>query len=329
MNKPLVTIGIPVFNGEEFVEDAVRSAMGQTFRDLEIVISDNASTDSTADILERLAAEDPRIRIFRNATNLGAAPNYNRCFEEGRGTFFKWLAHDDRMKPSFVKAAVDALTDNPRAVLVNATTEYIDEKGVCFSSYDSELRRASGDDAVERFAAMVIRSHSCVDFFGLARRDRMEGSLLHGPFHGADRAYLAQMALRGPLLQIRDPLIEMREHSRRYTRMKQKLRDRESWHDARAKRGWHLPTVRLYREYLAMVAAEDLSRAERLRCYTVLARWWVANWNGVRVGVDVASLAFPRLPEHALQVKKALFGLAPGHFDLDVAKGQRANGNPL
>ena len=328
MKQPLVTIGVPVFNGEEFVEDAVRSAMAQTFRDIEIVISDNASTDRTADILATLAAEDPRIRIFRNSTNLGAAPNYNRCFEEGRGTFFKWLAHDDRMKPTFVKIAVDALTANPEAVLVNATTEYIDEIGVCFSSYDSELRRASGEDAVNRFAAMVIRSHSCVDFFGLARRDAMVGSLLHGSFHGADRAYLAQMALRGPLLQISDHLIEMREHSRRYTRMKQKLRDRESWHDARAKRGWHLPTLRLYREYLAMVGAEKLSRSERLRCYGVLAKWWVANWNGVRVGVDIASLAFPRFPEHALQVKKAIFGLAPGHFDLETAKGKQASGTP-
>ena len=314
-STPKVTIGIPVFNGETFLEDAVRSAREQTFDDLEIVISDNASTDSTAAMLDRFAADDPRIRVFRNETNLGAAPNYNRCFEEARGEYFKWLAHDDRMKPGYIAAMVEVLDRQPDAVLANAITDYIDEHGRRFAVYDSELFKASAEDPVDRFATMVLRSHSCVDFFGLCRRDAMRGSLLHGPFHGADRAYLAQMALRGKLVQVREPLIEMREHSQRYTRVQQNVRGRESWHDARKKRGWNLPVWHLYGEYLKMVMSERLAPSQRLRCMGVLARWWVSNWNAVRAGVDVVSLVFPGFPGLAERIKIRLFGLAPGHFD--------------
>jgi glycosyltransferase involved in cell wall biosynthesis len=323
---PLVTIGIPVFNGEAYLEDAVRSAMAQTFHDLEIVISDNASTDRTAEILADLAAADTRIRVFHNATNLGAAPNYNRCYSEARGRYFKWLAHDDRMKPTYIAAMVEALDSQPDVVLVNAITDYIDEHGRQFATYDSELFRASGPAPVERFGEMVLRSHSCVDFFGLCRKDAMEGSLLHGPFHGADRAFLAQMALRGRLIQIREPLIEMREHNKRYTRIQRNVRDREGWHDARKRRGWNVPIMRLYREYIRMVMDEPMSPVRRLRCLAVLARWWASNWNGIRVGVDIASLAFPGLPELAERTKIRAFGLAPGHFDGSQRQG--ASGEP-
>ena len=311
---PAVTIGIPVFNGEAFLEDAMRSALAQTYDDLELVVCDNASTDRTGEIIADIAASDSRVRPLRNEHNLGAAPNYNRAWDEGRGRYFKWLAHDDRIKPGYLAATVPALDADPDAVLANTVTDYIDEHGERFATYDSELGHASGDDPVERFAAMVLRSHSCVDFFGLCRRSAMEGSLLHGPFHGADRAYLAQIALRGRLLRVEGALVEMREHSKRYTRIQQKTRDRASWHDARARRGWTLPTLRLYGQYHAMVSSEALSASERLRCRAVLLRWWWSNWNAIRVGVDVVSLAFPGLPGIAERTKIRLFGLAPGHF---------------
>ena len=87
-----------------------------------------------------------------------------------------------------------------------------------FANYTSVLGEAGGADPAERFAAMALRSHSCVDFFGMIRREAMVGSLLHASFHGADRVFLAQMALRGRLLQLPEPLVQMREHRERYTR---------------------------------------------------------------------------------------------------------------
>jgi glycosyltransferase involved in cell wall biosynthesis len=311
---PRVSIGLPVYNGENYLEDAIRSVLGQTFSDLELVISDNASADRTAEIARDFAASDPRVRYFRNERNLGAAPNYNRAWDESRGELFKWLAHDDRLTPAYVEATVAALDAQPDAVLCNSIVDYIDETGAVFATYDSDLEAASGPDPVTRFAAMVLRSHSCVDFFGMARRRAMENSLRHGTFHGADRAFLAQMALRGRLLQLPGRLVQMREHQQRYTRQQADAKARRLWHDSSARRAAAMPTLILYREYLRLVQNETLRPQQRRGCYAVLARWWLVNWNAVRVATDAASLVAPGIVGQAERVKTRLFGAAPGHF---------------
>ncbi len=311
---PLVSVGIPVYNGQNYLEDAMRSVLAQSLDDLELIVSDNASTDRTAEIIQDLAATDSRIVYLRNPRNLGAAPNYNRAFAAARGRYFKWLAHDDRMLPDYLARTVAALEDAPDAVLCNTVVEYIDGRGHSIGTYDSGLRAADDPRPSRRFAAMILRSHSCVDFFGLIRRSAMEGSLLHGPFHGADRAFLAQMALRGRLLQLPEPQVQMREHENRYTRRHASLVERMRWHDARQASRFVFPTWRLYAEYLRMVRSEPLPAAERIRCLGALGRWWLVNWNLVRAGVDCMAVAAPGLVGLAERVKTRLFGAAPGHF---------------
>ena len=311
---PRVSIGIPVFNGENYLEQAMRSALDQTFDDLELIVADNASTDRTAEIAQDLAAADRRVRYLRNEHNLGAAPNYNRVWEESRGSLFKWLSHDDRIRPDFVARTVAALDAAPDAVLCNGIVDYIDETGTVFANYTSVLGEAGGADPAERFAVMALRSHSCVDFFGMVRREAMVGSLLHASFHGADRVFLVQMALRGRLLQLPEPLVQMREHRQRYTRNHGDARARRLWHDSSGKRGAALPTLYMYGQYLRLVHDEQLTPAAHQRCLLVLARWWVSNWNAMRVATDAMSLMFPPIVGHAERVKTRLFGPAPGHF---------------
>jgi glycosyltransferase involved in cell wall biosynthesis len=311
---PRVSIGLPVYNGENYLEDAIRSVLSQTEGDLELVIADNASVDRTAEIVQDHAAADPRIRYVRQERNLGAAANYNRTWQESRGTYFKWLSHDDRLTPTYVAATTAALDAAPDAVLCNSIVDYIDEHGRVFAAYDSDLKAASVGNAAQRFAAMVLRSHSCVDFFAMLRRDAMVGSRLHGSFHGADRVFLAQMALRGRLLQLPGHLVQMREHPHRYTRQQADANARRVWHDSSARRAVAMPTLRVYRDYVRLVGEEKLSLAERRGCYAVLARWWVVNWNAARVGTDAVSLVAPGVVGQAERLKTRLFGAAPGHF---------------
>ena len=101
-DRPRVSIGLPVYNGENFLEFALDSILGQTFQDFELIISDNASTDATESICRRYAAKDSRIRYYRNPNNQGAAQNYNRVFALARGEYFKWAAHDDVCKPNYL-----------------------------------------------------------------------------------------------------------------------------------------------------------------------------------------------------------------------------------
>jgi glycosyltransferase involved in cell wall biosynthesis len=311
---PAVTIGIPVYNGERYLEEAIRSVLAQTRRDLELVISDNASTDRTPEICRDYALQDGRVRYFLNPTNLGAAPNYNLAFTYARGRFFKWLAHDDLITPTFAEKATHVLGARPDAVMCNSVVSYIDSKGAPLGLYDTQLGRADVASPSRRLAQVTLPSHSCVDFFGMFRRSALEGSLLHGSFHGADRALLAQMSLRGRMIQIPEPLVQMREHENRYTRSQLRAADRASWHDTGARGRVSFPTWRLYIEYLKMVRAAQLGSGELMRCYAVLARWWTVNWNIARAAVDVVAIVAPGVPGVAERIKTRLFGAAPGHL---------------
>jgi len=314
---PLVSVGIPVFNGENFLEDAIRSVLSQTIGDLELILCDNASTDRTAEICRDYETREPRVRYFRNPRNLGAAANYNLAFTHARGRYFKWLAHDDRMLPLFLAKTSRVLDERPDAVLCNTVISYIDASGAQLGLYDSRLSGADSLSPSARFAWMVLRSHTCVDFFGLIRRKALSNSLLHGSFHGADRALLAQLALRGRMVQLPAPLLAIREHPNRYTRAHRRSAERAAWHDSGQGAQPTFPTWRLYSEYMRMVRREALTPTERSRCYAVLARWWAYNWNAARAGVDLLAIALPSAPAQAERLKIRLFGAAPGHLVAD------------
>ena len=308
-----VSIGLPVYNGENYLREAIESVRSQTYTDWELVISDNASTDATGDICREFAAADGRVRYHRNETNVGAAPNYNRAWQLATGRYFKWLAHDDRLKPQYLEAAVGALEARPEVVLCNSVVDYIGSHGEHLGYYRSVLSDTDVPRAAERFATMILESHTNVDFFGLIRRDAMVGSLLHQSFSGADKAFLAQMALRGRLLQLQEPLIEMREHPARYTRATASARTKRAWHDTQARSHVDIPVLTLYRTARQLVDTENLSDPDRRECRAVLRRFFIGSWNGPRLAVDLLSVPFPGLVSTAWKIKYKLFG-APGNF---------------
>jgi hypothetical protein len=246
-------------------------------------------------------------------------PNFRLVLERSRGRYFKWLAHDDRIEAGYLEATVPVLEGNSALVLCHTLVGYIDAQGRPIAIYDSGLGAADRPRPSERFAAMVLRSHSCIDFFGLIRRSAMAGALDGRPFfHGVDRAFLALMALRGGLVQLPACLVQMREHPGRYTRRFRATRERAVWHDATHARAVAAPTWRLYQEYLRRVRTENLAPAERRRCYAVLARWWGMNWNSLRVAADLVDIMVPGAVGFAEGLKTRLFGAAPGHFQNDI-----------
>ena len=110
---PLVSVGVPVYNGGEHLEEALRSVLSQDYPNLELVICDNASVDGTEEVCRRIAAEDNRVRYLRHNTNIGLMPNFRQSLEEARGRYFSWLAHDDVMSDrSYLSALVGYLERN-------------------------------------------------------------------------------------------------------------------------------------------------------------------------------------------------------------------------
>ncbi|ADR19064.1 glycosyltransferase family 2 protein [Calditerrivibrio nitroreducens] len=108
-SKPKVSIGMPVYNGAEFIRSALDSLLAQTFTDFELIISDNASTDETEAICREYAAKDKRIRYIRQRENLGATANFKYVLDEAVGEYFMWAAHDDTWNSRFLLVAVETL----------------------------------------------------------------------------------------------------------------------------------------------------------------------------------------------------------------------------
>nr|MDJ0569288.1 glycosyltransferase family 2 protein [Pleurocapsa sp. MO_192.B19] len=126
-NQPLVSIGMPVYNGERYLENALNSILAQTFRDFELIISDNGSTDKTEEICRQYANVDRRIRYFRNEQNLGAGWNFDRVAQLATGKYFKWACHDDLCALEFLQRCIEILEQAPNIVLAYPKTLIIDE----------------------------------------------------------------------------------------------------------------------------------------------------------------------------------------------------------
>jgi glycosyltransferase involved in cell wall biosynthesis len=322
VEEPLVGIGLPVFNGERFIEQTVRAILAQTYRNWELVICDNASSDGTEAICRKLAAADFRVRYHRNAQNIGAHPNFNRSFELSRGKYFKWSAFDDMLDPGYLKACVELLEANPDAVACHTLLAFIDAEGKELGICGTGMEQAQSATPHVRFAAAAVRAHNCFDIMAVFRRDALEDSMLMPSFHGADRALLAQLALKGRFLQVQAPLFLLRDHKDRYSRSMTKPKERAAWQDASFKGGWTFPTWRMYREYWTMVIRSDIGAYNQLRCSLRLLQWWFVNWNAARAAVDVLATVAPGAVSWAERVKWKLFSPAPGIDRVRKASGR-------
>ncbi len=309
---PTVGIGMPVFNGERYVAQAIESVLAQTLVDLELVICDNASTDRTPEICRDHASRDPRIRYVRHSENLGAHPNYNRSFELARGRYFKWAAHDDVLQPGFLRACVDMLEQNTDAALCQSDIDYIDEEGRSIGTRPSHLPGAESNDPVIRFAALVLRPHDCQAMMGVFRRELLQRSILLPSFHGADRAMLAQVALLGRYVHVPGALIGVRDHGDRYSRSFKRPQERAAWHDTRAGAKHRFPVWRTYLTYWQSVASAPMSAGDRSRARLRLLEWWFRNFNAARMAVDLAGSVAPNVVGTAERFKQTVFSPAPG-----------------
>jgi glycosyltransferase involved in cell wall biosynthesis len=164
--KPRVSIGIPVYNGEKYLEQALESILAQTFTDFEVIISDNASTDQTQEICQAYQSRDDRIHYFRSERNLGAAPNYNRVFELSTGELFKWAAYDDLISPDFLLKCVEVLDSDPGAVLCYPRVNLINEHGEIINIYNPEPD-ANSLSPYERFRNLMFTANLWIYTFGL------------------------------------------------------------------------------------------------------------------------------------------------------------------
>ena len=166
--RPSVSIGIPTYNRARDLRRAIESATGQDYKDLEIFISDNASTDDTESVCRGYAASDPRIRYVRQPANRGATTNFRLALEGARGDFFMWLADDDWLDGSYVSRCSEVLRADPACGLVSGADRYYENDTESFAGTPINLSERSGADRVVSFFRQVTRNGT---FYGLMRRN--------------------------------------------------------------------------------------------------------------------------------------------------------------
>ncbi len=281
MASPAVSIGLPVYNGENYVGQAIASVLAQSWQDFELIISDNASTDQTESICVAFAKADARIRYYRGDVNRGAAWNFNRVFHLSTGNYFRWLSHDDVLGTEALAQCVDHLESHSEVVLCANSTGVIDSSGyrVFDAGGDSELAFQGLTEArekrrvdlsrsaspVDRYRGILLNSFRCYEVYGLIRRQVMAQTQLHPSYCGGEKVLLAELALQGKFSELSDVQFFCRWHDERFTANDSSAEQTE--HMTPGKKAWGvLPhQYRATLGYLQLLASQRLSFAERLR----------------------------------------------------------------
>jgi glycosyltransferase involved in cell wall biosynthesis len=286
-NAPLVSIGLPVYNGEKFLTKSLHSLLSQTFTDFELIISDNASTDRTEEICRNFVTCDPRIRYYRSRCNRGASWNHNRVFRLAKGKYFKWAACDDLCATDFLEKCIQVLESNPEVVLCFTKTKVIDKNGEFFESEEPYVKLTNANVQLklnslkphERFGDLIGFPHSCYQFFGLIRSSALQSTPLLGRFAGSDRILLARLGLLGRFYEIPDYLFFLRRHSGQSIEICMKsMHLYNIWHDPSYEGKISFPYWRWVGEYIFAVHQSPLSWKTRLRCYAQIRHALFGHW---------------------------------------------------
>ena len=282
---PRVSIGVAVYNGEDYLAETLDSLLGQTLTDFELIISDNASTDRTEAICRSYAAKDERIRYYRAGENRGASWNFNRVFELARGEYFKWADHDDVCDPTFVARCVEVLDNDPSVVCCHAKTRKIDARGNTLrelpdptdgglkesrvaseDGHKPRLLDASSPKAARRFRDVLLSSGWGVRCSGVFRAAALRRTSLFLPVFGYEKVIFAELALMGRFHDVPETLFYQRIHPQALSTIVTPDR-RQRLFDPLGPRRAVFPRFRLLAGYVKAVHKAKLPLHQRLDCY--------------------------------------------------------------
>ena len=220
MTAPRVSVCIDVYNYADFLPQAIESALAQTFRDLEIIIVDDCSTDSSYEVACHYAQQDSRIRVHRNPANLGMVKNRNACLQLATGEYVKFIHADDYLcSPDAVSRMVARLDANPAASLVACAMQFVPvTPGAKDRSpkYFSAARFLAGTTVITRCLVEqknLIGGPSAVLF----RRSRAARGFDERYFHAADLEMWFHLLEQGCFGYVDEPLVAYRWHARQQT----------------------------------------------------------------------------------------------------------------
>lgn len=291
-----VSVGIPVYNAEKYLEPCLQSYLAQTFDAFEVIISDNGSTDRTEAICRAFAAKSPRIRYHRQEKNMGAGWNYNEVLRLARGPYFKWGAYDDMISPGHLAECVAALEANPRDVLAYGLTVVIDAEGKETERFPDPMR-ITQDRPSARFREYLYKVQMTNAVYGVIRKDKLLSTGGLPQYVSGDMVLLAELALLGTFRELPGVLFYRRVHGEAYVSNKT-WSQRATWFDPRNKGKLVLPTWTHLVKYLELIKRTPMPFGEKILCYGIFARWQryqaASLWMEAKVWLRVKLFGFPK-----------------------------------
>lgn len=280
---PKVSVGMPVFNGGKFLRESVESILGQTYQDLELIISDNASTDNTREICQSYAERDARVRYFRNNENIGASDNYNAVFRYSHGEYFKWASCNDVCDFRFIEECVGVLDGDSDVVLAYPRTrlfygntgraeDYVDGLDLPYTS------------PCRRFKTFLHRVRLNNVMNGLVRSTVLRRTPLIKPFLSSDVSLMAELTLYGKFAEVPTFMFYRRMDPEAATALKSE-EEVFKHYDPNLRRRMLFQNWKINYAYFSSVRRAPLSMDEKVCLFKHVARR--AMWDRKRLAGDI------------------------------------------
>jgi glycosyltransferase involved in cell wall biosynthesis len=287
--SPKVGIGLPVYNGAEFLAAAIDSLLAQSFEDFELTNSDNGSNDTTEEICREFACCDSRIRYLRYSENRGAYWNFNNVCRASRGEYFRWAAHDDLCDVDLLQHCVKVLDDDETVVWTQGTQVFVGPDGDRLSP-DGKLvtlkERCRSSKPRIRFEEVLLGGSCSLDIFALMRRETLQRTRLLLPYYGSEKVLLGEMSLSGRHFQIPDARFLQRVHPHTSGNLKTAA-EQQKWCDPKRATRFASPRLRLLRGHVGSVMRHPLSPTDRFGCFLAISKYLLQyrKWKKVAISI--------------------------------------------
>jgi glycosyltransferase involved in cell wall biosynthesis len=284
---PLVAVGMPVYNGARWLREAIDSILAQTFDDFELLISDNASTDSTQSICRDYAKSDRRVRYHRNAQNVGLNNNWTLAFKRASAKYFKWASCNDICDPRLLERCVGLLESRPDVVLCYGRTRLMLDEAPGGEPYDDDLT-TDQTSACARMRHILERIQLNNAINGVIRAKVLAQSGLIGDYFSSDNVLLAELALHGHIVQLPEELFRRRMTADAATRLKSE-RERIAYFQPASANPMSFQNWKLVGGYFAAAARAPLPPGEKACVYGHFLKR--AFWSRRALGSDIGAAA--------------------------------------
>jgi glycosyltransferase involved in cell wall biosynthesis len=280
---PLVSIGMPAYNSEQTIRDSIECLLGQTLTNFELTISDNASTDSTWDIIQAYAQRDTRIIAIRQAKNIGANGNYSAVFRNARAPYFKWASSNDWCAAPFLEQCVARLDAHPDAVLVAPRTRLFSGSLDNFTEYERDAA-FDQNSPIKRLVAVdrMLALNNVLN--GVARTAALAQTRLIEHYVGADIVLIGHLALLGKIELLEQPMFYRRMDRETATQLMTAENLHRHHYPAKTRRAL-FPAWRRVGGRLHAILSSGLSTADALSAFA----WELRNtyWAAPALGRDL------------------------------------------